>query len=132
MFIVACFLDSKTRNFLPEHLNAIIAIFVTFAQSWCFSIEAEFIAANHPMPAKQAKKSFYQALSYKLFRLMSYKKVPPYCKWTSISSMWLEKSGVSILWVCPINLASFLLSFICNARYLDHQFFLFFSYEISS
>ena len=125
MFIVACFLHSQTRNFLSEHLNAIIAIFVTFAQSWCFSIEAGFIAANHLMPVKQAKKSFYQALWYKSFRLMSYKEVPPYCNWKSISSMWWEKSGVSILWMCPINLASFLFSFICNARYLDHQFCLF-------
>ena len=39
-----------------------VTIFVAFAQSGCFSIEAVFIAVNHPMPIKQAKKSFYQAL----------------------------------------------------------------------
>ena len=34
-----------------------IAIFVFFAPSWCFSIEAGYIAANHPMSIKQAKKA---------------------------------------------------------------------------
>ena len=32
---------------------------------------------------------------------------------------------------CPSNLASFVFPFVCNARFLDHQFFLFFSYEVS-
>ena len=33
-------------------------------------------------------------------------------------------------WECPINLASFLFPFICNARSLDHQFFLFFPMKV--
>ena len=33
------------------------------APSWCFSREAGYIAANHPMPIKQARKSLHQALT---------------------------------------------------------------------
>ena len=33
-----------------------VAIFVTFAPSWCFLREAEYIAANRSMTIKQAKK----------------------------------------------------------------------------
>ena len=71
MFIVTCFLaHTDCRNFLPEHCNTIIkqqscgggvAIFFAFAPSWCFSREVGYIAANHPMPIKQAKKSLHQA-----------------------------------------------------------------------
>ena len=34
-----------------------VAIFVVFAPSWCFSIAAGYIVANHPMPIKQARKT---------------------------------------------------------------------------
>ena len=41
------------------------ATFVAFAPNWCFLKEAGYIAANHPMPIKQAKRSLRQALWYK-------------------------------------------------------------------
>ena len=39
-----------------------IAIFVDFSPSWCFSIEAAYIAANQPMPVKQAKEKLVSGL----------------------------------------------------------------------
>ena len=39
-----------------------VTIFVAFAQSGCFLIEAVFIAGNHPMPIKQAKKKLLPGL----------------------------------------------------------------------
>ena len=34
-----------------------VAIFVAFAPSWCFSIEAGYIAANHLCPSNKPKKA---------------------------------------------------------------------------
>ena len=61
MFIVTCFFaQPDCRNFLSEHciMWGGVAIFVAFAPSWCFSRKARYIAANQPMPIKQAKKTY--------------------------------------------------------------------------
>ena len=96
-----------------------------FAPS-CFSREAGYIAANHPRPIKQARKSLHQAL----IQIISPKVLQ-----TSTTILQLK---VFISYVvqklvghppqqeCPSNLASFVFPFFCNARFLDHQFFLFF------
>ena len=70
LFIVTCFLAQPgSTNFLPEHCNTLIKqqlcggkVAFAFALNWCFSREAGYIAANHPMSIKQARKSLHQAL----------------------------------------------------------------------
>ena len=39
-----------------------VAIFVAFSPSWCFSIEAGYVAANQPMPVKQTKEKLVSGL----------------------------------------------------------------------
>ena len=66
-----------------------VAIFVAFAASWYFSIEAGYIAANHLCPLSKPKKVCVSSCDTNSFT-QSYKKVPPYCNWKSISSPWWE------------------------------------------
>ena len=87
-----------------------VAIFVVFAPSWCFSKETGYIAANHPTSIKQAKRSLHQDLWCKYFHPKSYKKVPPYCNWKSISSLWWENKigthlsrSVLSIWLCSFS-----------------------------
>ena len=61
-------LHSQVRNFLSKHHNRIIKHHLCgeglhlccFCSKLMFSIEAGYIAANHLMSIKQAKKSLYQ------------------------------------------------------------------------
>ena len=67
MFIVTCFFaQPDCIKSLPELCNTIIKRHLCgeglpFLLPF-FSKEAGYIAANHPMPIKQAKRSLYQAL----------------------------------------------------------------------
>ena len=67
------------------------AIFVAFAPSWCASIKAGYIPANHLCPSNKPKKAFIRPCDKSNFT-QSYKKVPPYCNWKSISSLWWENN----------------------------------------
>ena len=67
MFIITCFLAQPgCRNFLSEHCNTIIKQQLCGERlslpPSCFAREAGYIAANHPRPIKQARKSLHQVL----------------------------------------------------------------------
>ena len=120
-------LESFCLNTTIQQLNSIyvgergVSFFVVFALSWYFSIETGYITANHPMSIKQAKKKIVAGLLIQ-FHPNSYKKVPQYCNWKSISLCDKEISwtptlaGVSYQFgfvPFPICLQCKIISFFC-------------------
>ena len=101
-----------------------VAIFVVFAPSWCFSIAAGYIVANHPIPSNKPEK----LVSGLLIRIISPKV---FQENTTILQLKVYIVYVMRKLVGHLNLALLLFLFVCNARSLDHQFFTIFSNEVS-
>ena len=127
-----------------------VAIFVVFSPSWCFSIEAEYIAANHPMPIKQTKKACIR--SFEVSHEVSHHFFCTFCKsnmfpkiWFTISQkktwdmklnfcIWLEATkGLNISWLLQVGVLKY--AWTCpNWQQIVSQFYLKneLSYEVSS
>ena len=86
-----------------------VAVFVTLAPSWCFTIEAGYVAANNLCPSNKPKNACIRPFDT-IISPRSHKKVPPYYNWKPISSLWwenklcthLSRSVLSIR-LCPFS-----------------------------
>ena len=97
----------------------------------CFSREQGHIAANHPRPIKQTGKSLHQALIQIISPNVLQQSTTILQLKVCISYVVQKLVGHPPWQDCPSNLALFVFPFACNAKFLDCQFFLFFSHEVS-